>query len=180
MSKNKDFFTHLLTEILQEQSRPNSSHDPGYIYLIKAVCFHGIIPGFYLGRYKIGLSRKPEARVDDFYSNQPPCDMEIVKTIHVKDMKAVETILHKQFHKRRVTLKGRRSSEWFDLNLVQVWQVKWAYSRCERHPKLGTLKPSRIPTSALILALIAGLIAITTLSKQVSVQLEPVTTEQSK
>jgi hypothetical protein len=177
-----NFIDYLLTEILQEKgySPTRSSHDPGYIYLIKAVGFHGLIPGCYLGRYKIGLSRDPNSRLEDFYDNQPPCDLKIIRTIAVRDMKAIETILHKQFQKRRVNLKGRRTSEWFDLNLAQLWQVRHAYYKCERHPKLGTIQPHSVPTPALIVAGLVGLIAIATVSTQVSLQPKSITTEQNQ
>lgn len=34
----------------------------------------------------IRLSRNSEARIDEFYSNQPPCDLEIVHTIEVEEI----------------------------------------------------------------------------------------------
>ncbi|MFL9455916.1 GIY-YIG nuclease family protein [Tolypothrix bouteillei VB521301_2] len=159
MAKNKDF-SDLLTELLQEQSRPISSHDPGYIYLIKAVGFHGIVPGFYLGRYKIGLSRDPIARLENFYDNQPPCDLEIVRAIEVRDMRAVESILHKQFQTARISLNRKRKPEWFDLNPWQFYMVQRAFSCYEKHPVYGTVASRQLPKSISIVLILASLLAL--------------------
>ncbi len=74
-------------------------HIQGYIYLLKAKDFHGWIPGAVLGRYKIGLSRDVERRLDALHSNQPPTDLEVVKIIAVEDMAEVENELHRVFKK---------------------------------------------------------------------------------
>lgn len=47
-----------------------NDHEPGYIYLMEAEGYHGLIPGFYLRRCKIGLSRNPQLRLENFHANQ--------------------------------------------------------------------------------------------------------------
>lgn len=158
-----------MTQLKIYQTR--NDHEPGWIYLIEAIGFHGIIPGCYLKRCKIGLSRNPQARLDAFHDNQPPCDLRIVRTIYVNDMEVVETQLHKQFRSCNVKLK--KSREWFDLNPWQFWLVQRSLDRYEKK-----LNPSRIPATALIVAGLIGGIAIATLS-QVSIQQPVITTEQN-
>jgi Meiotically up-regulated gene 113 len=102
----------------------HSQHDePGYIYLIEAIGYHGIASPF-LKRCKIGLSRNPEARRQNFVKSQFPCDVKLLKTIYVEDMAEVESKLHQQFDFCNVTLE--KSREWFDLNPVQYLRVRLA------------------------------------------------------
>ncbi|HYX16792.1 MAG TPA: GIY-YIG nuclease family protein [Nostoc sp.] len=99
-----------------------SANQPGYVYLLIAQGYHGIIPGLLLKRCKIGLSRNPEARVKQiasFEGSQPPCDIAILETVYVQDMKKVEGKLHKKFKASSVKLK--KSREWFDLWIWQIW-----------------------------------------------------------
>lgn len=101
-------------------------HQPGYVYLMIAKGYHGWVPGCIMKRCKIGLSRSPEQRVRQiasFEGSQPPCDIEILMTVYVSDMLAVERRLHKRFNSSNVTLK--RSREWFDLWIWEVWLVKF-------------------------------------------------------
>ncbi|MCP6761212.1 MAG: GIY-YIG nuclease family protein [Fischerella sp. CENA71] len=112
-------------------------HQPGYIYLMEALGYHGLIPGCFLRRCKIGLSRNPQLRLQKFHDNQPPCDIKILKTIYVKDMEAVETELHRQFNRCRVKLI--KSREWFDLTPWQFAMVHWAMSRCDSRSNNGNL-----------------------------------------
>ena len=91
---------------------------PGKIYLMRAIGYGGIIPGALIGRYKIGLSRNPEARLDQLLTAQPCCDIEIVHTVAVDDMAEVEGELHKIFKNSNVSLI--KSKEWFNLNPLQV------------------------------------------------------------
>ncbi|TBR56779.1 hypothetical protein B4U84_28485 [Westiellopsis prolifica IICB1] len=94
---------------------------------MEAVGYHGIIPGCFLRRCKIGLSRNPHLRLQNFHDNQPPCDIKILKTIYVEDMEAVETELHRQFKGCQVKLI--KSREWFDLYPWQFAMVHWSMSR---------------------------------------------------
>lgn len=97
---------------------------PGYIYLMCAKGFHGFLPGLLLKRCKIGLSRNPEARarqIASFEGSQPPCDIAILKTVYVQDMKLIEGKLHKRFNRSNVKLK--KSREWFDLWIWQIWLI---------------------------------------------------------
>jgi hypothetical protein len=96
---------------------------PGYIYLIEAIGYHGIASPF-LKRCKIGLSRNPEARRENFVKSQFPCDVRLLKTIYVEDMAEVESKLHQQFNFCNVKLE--KSREYFDLNPVQYLRVRLA------------------------------------------------------
>lgn len=107
-----------------------SDHEPGYIYLIQAIGFHGI-GSFFIKRCKIGLSRNPEARRETFVKSQFPCDVKIVKKIFVEDMKDVETKIHKQFKLCNVELE--KSQEWFDLTPWQYWRARLAFVANEVH-----------------------------------------------
>jgi hypothetical protein len=105
--------------------QPRNDHVPGEIYLFEAKGYHGIIPGLLLKRCKIGLSRNPEQRVRQiasFEGSQPPCDIAILLTVQVQDMKLIEGKLHKRFARKNVKLK--KSREWFDLWLWQIVFVK--------------------------------------------------------
>jgi len=86
---------------------------PGFLYLVKAIGYHGLIPGCLLGRYKIGLTRDLNRRLDEFHSTQPPCDYEIVASVFVENMLDEEQRLHKIFRTSNVKLK--KSREYFDL-----------------------------------------------------------------
>lgn len=104
-------------------------HQPGYIYLMQAEGYHGLIPGCVLTRCKIGLSRNPELRVQNFHSNQPPCNIKILRTIYVEDMKSTEDALHKEF--KHCNVKLIKSREWFDINPIDLARVHWAMTRHE-------------------------------------------------
>ena len=106
-----------------------NDHEPGYVYLIEAQGFHGIIPGRLLRRCKIGLSRDPELRRQNFVDSQFPCDVEIITTIYVEDMAEVETELHQIFKACNVTLE--KSREWFDLSPWQYLKCLWAFRQRE-------------------------------------------------
>lgn len=97
----------------------------GWIYLIEAEGFHGVIPGAFLRRCKIGLTRSVENRLDTLHSSQPPCNYKI-KAIYVADMAAIEDALHSQFKHRNVKLK--KSREWHDLYPHQYVMVLWMFS----------------------------------------------------
>ena len=95
--------------------QPRNDNCPGYVYLLIAQGYHGIIPGLLLKRCKIGLSRNPDLRVKQiasFEGSQPPCDIAILETVYVQDMKLVEGKLHKRFKSSSVKLK--KSREWND------------------------------------------------------------------
>ncbi|WP_414588996.1 GIY-YIG nuclease family protein [Scytonema sp. PCC 10023] len=106
-------------------------HVPGYVYLIEAINVTGIIPGKLIRRCKIGLSRNPQLRLQNFIDNQPPCDFQIIKAIYVQDMAEVEDTLHHQF--KNCNIKLEKSREWFDLNPWQYTRVIWAFNRYESH-----------------------------------------------
>ena len=132
--------------IHQKQWVERKDSIPGYVYLMQAIGYHGLIPGLVLSRVKIGLNRNPQKRLDDFHSNQPPCDVQIIRTIFVEDMTSVEEALHEQFKKSKVKLN--RSREWFDLNPLQFWQVQQAFNHYEK-PQTIRL-PSRFVVASVI------------------------------
>lgn len=100
---------------------------PGWIYLLEAEGYGGLIPGVYLRRCKIGLSRNVEQRLDTLHSSQPCCDYKVVTAIYVENMELVESELHRQFKHRNVKLK--KSREWFSLYPHQYAMVLWMFSR---------------------------------------------------
>jgi hypothetical protein len=102
---------------------------PGKIYLMKAIGYGGIIPGCLIGRYKIGFSKNPAARLDQLLSAQPCCDIEIIHTVDVADMAEVEGELHKIFKKSNVKLA--KSQEWFSFNPWQVQRCIWLMNQAD-------------------------------------------------
>jgi len=145
-------------------------HVPGYIYLIEAVNVTGIIPGKLVRRCKIGLSRNPELRLQNFIDNQPPCDFRIIKAIYVEDMAAVEDDLHAKF--RHCNLKLEKSREWFDLNPWQYAMVLWAFSRYESQRVSFADIPKR--------AIAGGLIALLGVGVMIGHVVRPDTPQQSE
>ena len=121
----------------------------GYIYLLRVKDFHGWIPGAVLRRYKIGLSRDVDRRLDTLHSNQPPTDLEVVKIIAVEDMASVEAELHRVFKSQNVKLL--KSREYFDLNPLQVQHCLWLMRRYEAR----RWSSSEIPVKAIASGLIA-------------------------
>ncbi len=130
---------------------PRNDNVPGYIYLIEAIGYHGLLPGFYLRRCKIGLSKNPQARLQNFIDNQPPCDVQILRTIYVKDMAGVENELHKQFKYCNVRLT--KSKEWFDLNPIDFLRVNGAFNRHLKEEKT-TIQPINIIFSLLGISMV--------------------------
>lgn len=133
--------------------QPKNDHEPGFIYLMEAEGYHGLIPGCYLRRCKIGLSRNPEARLDNFHRNQPPCNVKILKTIYVEDMADVEGELHQQFSQCNVELI--KSQEWFDFNPVQFLMVNWEFEKRSLH----VFSISDLPIKLIIFSMI-GLLSV--------------------
>ena len=128
----------------------------GYIYLLKAKGFHGWIPGAVLGRYKIGLSRDVDRRLETLHSNQPPTDLEVVKIIAVEDMASVEVELHRVFKSQNVKLL--KSREYFDLNPIQVQRCLWLMRRYESRRWSSSEIPVKAITGGLIALLGVGML----------------------
>jgi len=129
---------------------------PGYIYLLKAKRFHGLIPGAVLGRYKIGLSRDVERRLDALHSNQPLTDLEVVKVIAVEDIASVEAELHRVFKSQNVKLL--KSREYFDLSPLQVQHCLWLMRRYEARRWSASEIPVKAITGGLIALLGVGML----------------------
>ncbi len=64
----------------------------GWCYLIEAQNVTGIVPGKFIRRCKIGLSRNPQARLEALTTNQPPCEYKILRNIYVENMALVESL----------------------------------------------------------------------------------------
>jgi hypothetical protein len=129
-------------------------HVPGYVYLIEAINVTGIIPGKLVRRCKIGLSRSPEMRLQNFIDNQPPCNFRIIKAIYVEDMATVESALQAKF--KHCNIKLEKSREWFNLNPWQYQQALWAFSRYESHRISYADIPKRALVGGLIVLLGVG------------------------
>lgn len=129
-------------------------HVPGYVYLIEAIGVTGIIPGKLVRRCKIGLSRNPELRLQNFIDNQPPCNFRIIKAIYVEDMASVEDELHARF--KHCNIKLEKSREWFDLNLWQYAMALWAFSRYDSGHNHSI--PPRVIAGGLVALLGVGLL----------------------
>lgn len=143
--------------------QPKNDHEPGFIYLMEAEGYHGLIPGAWLRRCKIGLSRNPGARLDNFHRNQPPCNVKILKTIYVGDMAEVEGKLHQQFSRCNVDLI--KSQEWFDFNPVQFLIVNWEFEKRSLH----VFSLSDLPIKLIIFSMI-GLLGMGTLAGRLTNQ----------
>jgi hypothetical protein len=139
---------------------------PGKIYLMKAIGYGGIIPGCLIGRYKIGLSRNPDARLDQLLSSQPCCDIEIVHTVDVENMAENEQILHDIFKNSNVKLV--KSREWFNLNPLQVQYCIWLMNchEIKRSRKLISTK-----------AIVSGLITLLSIGILIGQSFKPQTTK---
>ncbi|MBW4636029.1 MAG: GIY-YIG nuclease family protein [Iphinoe sp. HA4291-MV1] len=148
---------------------------PGYIYLLEAQGYHGIIPGCVLRRVKIGLSRDVERRLDTLHSNQPCCDYKIIRVIYVENMECIEQVLHRKF--KHCNIKLIKSREWHDLLPWQYAHVLWMFSRYDSK-RNHSLSP-RLITGGLVALLGVGLLV--GYSMRVSTQPLPNgTTEQIK
>lgn len=102
---------------------------PGKIYLMRAIGYGGLIPGCLIGRYKIGLSINPDARLEQLLSSQPCTDITLIHTVDVADMVEVESELHQIFKNSNVKLA--KSREWFSLNPFQVQKCIWIMNRAK-------------------------------------------------
>ncbi|MBP5977010.1 GIY-YIG nuclease family protein [Brasilonema sp. CT11] len=149
-----------------------NDNQPGFIYLIEAIGVNGWIPGCVVKRYKIGLSRNPEARLTTFHANQPPVDMRIVRTIYVEDMKATETALHKEF--KHCNVKLVKSREFFDLNPINLARVHWAMTRHETRVWSFADVPKRAVAGGLVALLGVGLMIGYGLRATPQPRLEPI------
>ncbi|MBW4635943.1 MAG: GIY-YIG nuclease family protein [Iphinoe sp. HA4291-MV1] len=151
-------------------------HVPGWIYLLEAEGFHGVIPGVYLHRCKIGLTRSVENRLDTLHSSQPPCNYKVVKAIYVQDMSEIEVLLHRQFKHRNVKLI--KSREWHDLLPWQYAHVLWMFSRYDS--KCNHSLSPRLITGGLVALLGVGLLVGYSMRVSTSQDIPANTTEEMK
>lgn len=127
---------------------------PGWIYLLEAEGFHGVLPGAYLKRCKIGLTRSVENRLDTLHSSQPCCNYKVIRAIYVHDMASVEDALHAQF--KHCNVKLIKSREWHDLLPWQYAQVLWMFNRYDS--KHNHSIPPRVIAGGLVALLGVGLL----------------------
>lgn len=145
---------------------------PGIVYLLKAKHFHGIIPGCYLTRVKIGLTRNLEARLDTLHSAQPCTDLEEIHSVEVEKMADVEGMLHEVFENYNVNLI--KSQEWFDLTPLQI-------RRCIRLMNQAKIKERRSQVREIPFHAIAGgLIALLGVGMLIGQSFQPQSTPQIK
>ncbi|GEM_PF-874357 len=145
-------------------NEPRNDNEPGYIYMMEAIGYHGILPGYYIRRCKIGLSRNPEFRLANFYANQPPCDIRILRTIYVEDMQAVESQLHEQF--RNCKVKLTKSREWFDFGPLEMMKVHWLFARYDQAINVRIPLVSRPSFAKFLILSGLGLLLFTAISGQ--------------
>lgn len=131
-------------------------HVPGYCYLIEAEDTNGWIPGKLVRRCKIGLSRNPELRRQNFVNAQFPCNVTIITTIYVEDMADTEAELHKIF--KHCNIKLEKSREWFQLNPIDYYRCLFEFWRREAI----VFSIEDIPIRKILIGLCSA-IAITTL-----------------
>ena len=55
---------------------------PGVVYLLEADGYHGLVPGVYKRRCKIGLTRSVENRLTTLHSSQPCCNYKYDKGLN--------------------------------------------------------------------------------------------------
>lgn len=152
-----------------------NDNEPGYVYLVKAQGFHGILSKV-IGRYKIGLSRKPELRLEQLNSSQAPCPITGLRYIQVQDMKAIEDKLHEQFKSQR------RHGEWFDFWFWQMPLVNLSFDRKAKGTLLGDLHLPSAGLAMLGVMVLGGAIATVgyLASSSVQYQTEPVKVREYK
>lgn len=157
-----------MTRYYQTDSERND-HGSGYCYLIEAVGFHGWLPGCYLRRVKIGLTRNINRRLEGLALNQPPCNYKVVVLIEVEDMAAVENFLHTKFKHCQVKLE--KSREYFDLNPIDYAYCLWLFRRMSNVPTWKYINFRQVTAIALMLAGLAVL-AAPLIEKQLQPQVE--------
>lgn len=146
-----------------------SPHNPGYCYMIEAVGMHGLIPGVYLKRCKIGLTRDIDRRLAQLNLNQPPCDYKVVFLIQVNDMADVEILIHERFKHCQVKLE--KSREYYDLNPINYAYCLWLFRRMSNVPMWKYINFRQVAAAALMVAGIATL-AAPLIQKQLQPQVE--------
>ncbi|WP_414589125.1 GIY-YIG nuclease family protein [Scytonema sp. PCC 10023] len=154
----------------QNYWQERNDNEPGFIYLILAEGYHGWVPGCVLKRVKIGLSRNPEARLETFHSNQPPCNLRILRTIYVENMAEVEQRLHQVFKNSNVKLK--KSREFFDLLPWQMAYLHWLMSQYEVKVWSYADIPKRAIAGGLVALLGVGLLVGYGIRESTTPQLE--------
>lgn len=153
-----------------QKPQRRSDNIPGYVYLMEAIGYHGIFPGCLIKRCKIGLSRDPQLRLQNFHDNQPPCDIRIIRTIYVQDMQLIESRLHRQFINNKVKLT--KSKEWFDFNPVQLILLNIEMDKYEKSLQ-KTLYPLSLSIFTALILISVMILAQATPQKQ-NIKLKPV------
>ncbi|WP_276917436.1 GIY-YIG nuclease family protein [Aneurinibacillus aneurinilyticus] len=82
--------------------------NPGFVYIIRED---------YTGRYKIGKTKKLDARLK-LFNVDLPFEVELVHSIHTQNCDETERLLHEHFAHKRV------NGEWFDLTEEDIAWIK--------------------------------------------------------
>ena len=85
-----------------DQTRPKDT--PGYIYIVYSI-----------GRYKIGLTTRPQKRIREI---QSPYPVDLICIIQTNDMLSLENALHDRFD------HARKHGEWFELSDEDIEEIK--------------------------------------------------------
>ena len=84
---------------------PNRQKDtPGYIYIVYSI-----------GRYKIGLTTRPQKRIREI---QSPYPVDLICIIQTDNMLSLENALHERFD------HARKHGEWFELSDEDIEEIK--------------------------------------------------------
>lgn len=137
----------------------------GYVYLVKAEGFHGVLSPI-KGRYKIGLTNNPERRLIELNGAQAPCLIIGLKYIEVENNALVEKELHQKFS------SDRKYGEWFDFYVWQIPLVHIAYDRYAKGTVIASLVQYNLAKAGAICA-IALIVAATSFAVTTSTNSVP-------
>ncbi len=107
---------------IQKPDYISKDEGEGYVYLVEAVGFHGILSRC-VKRCKIGKSNNPYRRLNELNSEQAPCPIEGLRFIQVENNSKIEADLHHKFR------RNRKHNEWFDFWIWEMPFVDMAFER---------------------------------------------------
>lgn len=134
--------------------------DNGEVYLFVARGFHGLIPGLWLRRVKIGKTNRVERRANELNSDQAPTEIELIRVIECKSMSTAEKEIHRLFAPQRVnmraiTVRGQLvrkayKSEWFDVPVWSLWKVHAAYDARSKNVEFKTFQSVAVTIASIL------------------------------
>lgn len=134
------------------------ARDLGFVYLVEAKGFHGILSPI-RKRRKIGLTNSPDRRLEELNGSQSPCPIVGIRYIQVWDNAEVERSLHKKF------AKNRKHGEWFDFWLWELPLVAIAYERKAPGTAINRLSFSTLVLLAISVLLLSGAVVLSVRSQ---------------